>query len=46
MVSFPASATVLKDISGFSDARYGSIFIPQSIAAIVGSVAVGGWIFD
>jgi len=42
MVSFPASGTVLKDIKGFSDAQYGFIFIPQNIAAIIGSVAAGG----
>jgi len=42
MVSFPASGTALKDIKGFSDAQFGFIFIPQIIAAIIGSVAAGG----
>ena len=42
MVSFPASGTVLKDIKGLTDAQYGLIFIPQIIAAIIGSIAGGG----
>ena len=42
MVSFPASATVLKEVKGFTDAQYGLIFIPQIIAAIIGSLSGGG----
>ncbi|MBI4849684.1 MAG: MFS transporter, partial [Nitrospirae bacterium] len=41
MVSFPASSAILKNISGLTDAQYGFIFIPQFIAAILGSVAGG-----
>ena len=42
MVSFPASATLLKEVKGFSDAQYGLIFIPQIITTIAGSLAGGG----
>ena len=42
MVSFPASATLLKELKGFSDAQYGLIFIPQIITTIAGSLAGGG----
>lgn len=42
MVSFPASATVLKDVAGFTDAQYGLIFIPQIVATIIGSLVGGG----
>ena len=42
MVSFPASATLLKESKGFSDAQYGLIFIPQIITTIAGSLAGGG----
>lgn len=41
MVSFPASGTILKNMSGFTDAQYGFIFIPQFITAILGAVAGG-----
>lgn len=41
MVSFPASGTILKNMSGLTDAQYGFIFIPQFITAILGSVAGG-----
>jgi fucose permease len=41
MVSFAASATVLKDGKGFTDAQYGLIFIPQIVTTIVGSLAGG-----
>jgi fucose permease len=41
MVSFAASATVLKDGKGFTDAQYGLIFIPQIATTIVGSLAGG-----
>jgi hypothetical protein len=42
MVSFPASATLLNELKGFSDAQYGLIFIPQIITTIAGSLAAGG----
>jgi hypothetical protein len=42
MVSFPASATLIKELKGFSDGQYGLIFIPQIITTIAGSLAVGG----
>ena len=41
MVSFPASATVLKDVKGFTDAQYGLIFIPQIATTILGSLGGG-----
>ncbi len=41
MVSFAASATLLKDGKGFTDAQYGLIFIPQIVTTIVGSLAGG-----
>jgi fucose permease len=41
MVSFPASATLFKELKGFSDAQYGLIFIPQIITTIAGSLAGG-----
>jgi len=42
MVSFPASAALLKEVKGFSDAQYGLIFIPQIVTTIAGSLAGGG----
>jgi MFS family permease len=42
LVSFPASATVLKDTLDFTDAQYGLIFIPQIAATILSSLAGGG----
>lgn len=42
MVSFPASSPFLKELHGFSDAQYGSIFIPQVILTVVGAVGGGG----
>lgn len=41
LVSFPASATVLKDTLDFTDAQYGLIFIPQIAATILSSLAGG-----
>lgn len=41
MVSFPASSIVLKDVRGLTDAQYGFIFVPQFVAAILGSIAGG-----
>ncbi len=41
LVSFPASSAVLKSMHGFTDAQYGSIFLPQVIAAVVGALAGG-----
>jgi fucose permease len=41
MVSFAASATVLKDAKDFTDAQYGLIFLPQIITTIIGSLAGG-----
>jgi len=41
MVSFPASATVLKDVIGFTDAQYGLIFIPQIATTILSSLGGG-----
>lgn len=41
MVSFPASAPVLKAAKGFTDAQYGLIFLPQIVTTILGSL-VGG----
>ncbi len=39
LVSFPALSSLLKDLHGFSDAEYGSIFLPQVVMAILGSVS-------
>ncbi len=41
VVSFPASATVLKAAHGLSDSRYGAIFLPQVALTIVGSLLGG-----
>ena len=41
LVSFPASSTVMRQMHGFTDAQYGSMFLPQVALAIVGSI-VGG----
>jgi Fucose permease len=41
LVSFPASSAVLRAAHGFTDAQYGSIFLPQVALAIVGSL-IGG----
>jgi fucose permease len=38
VVSFPASAAILKSAGGLSDAQYGAIFIPQMLATILGSL--------
>jgi fucose permease len=38
IVSFPASASVLKMLGHLTDAQYGSIFIPQMLATILGSL--------
>jgi fucose permease len=40
MVSFPASSTYLKS-HGLTDAQYGFLFIPQLVAAIIGSLLGG-----
>jgi fucose permease len=39
--SFPASSAYLIELRGFSDAQYGSIYIPQLLAALVGAVGGG-----
>jgi predicted MFS family arabinose efflux permease len=41
VVSFPASATVLKAAHGLSDSEYGAIFLPQVALTIVGSLLGG-----
>jgi predicted MFS family arabinose efflux permease len=41
LVSFPASSAVLKQMHGFTDAQYGAIFLPQVVAAVLGSLAGG-----
>jgi predicted MFS family arabinose efflux permease len=41
VVSFPASATVLKAAHGLSDSKYGAIFLPQVLLTILGSLAGG-----
>lgn len=41
VVSYPASGTILRSQFGLSNADYGSLFIPQTIFTIVGSL-VGG----
>jgi predicted MFS family arabinose efflux permease len=38
VVSFPASAAILKSSGGLRDAQYGTIFIPQMLATILGSL--------
>jgi fucose permease len=38
VVSFPASASILKSLGGLRDADYGAIFIPQMLATILGSL--------
>jgi fucose permease len=40
-VSFAASATVLRERLGFTDAEYGSIFLPQIALATLGAVTAG-----
>jgi len=40
-VSFAASATVLRERLGFTDAEYGSIFLPQITLATLGAVGGG-----
>lgn len=42
VVSFPASGAVLRAAHGISDAQYGSIFLVQTVLAIVGSLLAGG----
>lgn len=41
LVSFPASSLVLRSIHGFSNEAYGSIYLPQLIAAVAGALAGG-----
>lgn len=41
LVSFPASSTVLLSMHGFSDAQYGTIFLPQVALAVIGAIAGG-----
>ncbi|MDX1430917.1 MAG: MFS transporter [Gammaproteobacteria bacterium] len=41
LVSFPASSTVLVTAHGFSEAQYGTIFLPQVAFAVAGAVAGG-----
>jgi len=41
LVSFPASSAYLKQTLGFSDAQYGSIYLPQLVAAVIGAVGGG-----
>jgi fucose permease len=41
LVSFPASSALLKQMHGFSDAQYGTIFLPQVAAAVIGALAGG-----
>ena len=40
-VSFAASATVLRERLGFTDAEYGSIFLPQITLAALGAIGGG-----
>ena len=41
LVSFPASSDFLRTKHGFSDLAYGSIYLPQLVAAILGAVGGG-----
>lgn len=41
LVSFPASSEILKKLHGFTDAEYGSIFLPQLAFAILGALIAG-----
>ena len=41
LVSFPASSAVLKQMHGFSDAQYGTIFLPQVALAVIGALGGG-----
>lgn len=41
LVSFPASATVLRQMHGLTDTQYGSIFLPQVGLAVVGAISGG-----
>ena len=41
LVSFPASSEILKKLHGFTDAEYGSIFLPQLVFAIFGAFIAG-----
>jgi len=41
LVSFPASSAVLKQMHGFSDAQYGTIFLPQVAFAVIGALGGG-----
>jgi fucose permease len=41
LVSFPASSGVLKQMHGFSDAQYGTIFLPQVAFAVLGALGGG-----
>jgi len=40
-VAFAASATVFKERLGFTDAQYGSIFLPQIALSALGAIAAG-----
>jgi fucose permease len=39
LVSFPASSAVLRQMHGLTDAQYGTIFLPQVAAAVIGALA-------
>jgi fucose permease len=41
LVSFPASSAVLRAQHGFTDARYGLIFLPQVVFAVIGALCGG-----
>jgi fucose permease len=41
VVAFPASSTVLRAMHGLSDEAYGSLFLPQTLLTIVGSLLGG-----
>ena len=41
LVSFPASSAVLRQMHGFTDAQYGTIFLPQVALAVLGAVTGG-----
>src|SRR5262245_47874775 len=42
VVSFPASGAILRAAHGLTSAQYGSIFVPQTVLAIAGSLLGGG----
>jgi fucose permease len=41
LVSVPASSALLRQLHSFSDAQYGSIYLPQLLCAIVGGLCSG-----